>query len=195
LPKTEKRLQEQSEAFQKAITEAVNAEKAKTFNHNQKLEERVHQLQRQLQEKTAHEFGEGAEVNLYDELKRAFPNDQITRVDKGVPGADIIHKVMMNRRECGIIIYDSKNRARWDYRYASKLREDQIAARADHAILSTSVFPKDARQLHVQDRVILVNPARVIAMAQILRKQIVQAHLLRLATTSEPRRRPNYTHS
>jgi hypothetical protein len=162
----EKRLQEQREAYEKAITEAVNAEKANTFNHNQKLEEKVQQLQRQLQEKTAHELGEGAEINLFEELRRAFPGDQIDRVAKGVAGADIIHKVIMNRKECGTVVYDSKNRARWLDSYATKLRQDQLAAKADHAILSTAVFPTGAKQLHEKDGVILENPARVITMAE-----------------------------
>jgi hypothetical protein len=177
----DKRLQEQREALEKAHVEAMNAEKAKSFAHNQKLEERVQQLQRQLQEKPAHELGEGAEIDLFEELRRAFPGDLITRVNKGVAGADIIHKIIMNRKECGTIIYDSKNRAIWQNRYTTKLRQNQISARADYAILSTPVFPGRTKQLHVQDDVICLNPARVIAMVTILRKEIVKSHVLRLS--------------
>jgi hypothetical protein len=169
------------EALEKAHTEAMNAEKAKSFAHNQKLEEKVPQLQRQLQEKPAHELGEGAEIDLFEELRRAFPGDQIHRVAKGVAGADIIHTVVTNRKQCGIIIYDAKNRATWQNRYSTKLRQDQIAAKADHAILSTAVFPAGAKQLHEQEGVILANPARVIALVHILRKEIVQAHVYRLS--------------
>jgi len=177
----DKRLQEQREALESAHKEALNAEKANAFSHNQKLEEKVEQLQRQLQEKTAHELGEGAEINLFEELKRAFPHNQIARVGKGVSGADIIHRIMMNRRACGTIIYDSKNRARWADEYAAKLRRDQLAENAEHAIPCTAAFPKKARQIYVQDGVILLNPARVIAMVSILRGLMVQAQVLRLS--------------
>ena len=175
------RLKEQREALEKASTEAVNVEKAKAFNTQLKLEEKLQEMQRQLQKKTAEELGEGAEVDLFEALKAEFPQDQITRVNKGATGADIIHNVVHNGKVCGCIIYDSKNRNAWRNDYVTKLRQDQLSAKADHAILSTIVFPADARQLHVQDGVILVNPARAIVLAQMLRKHVLQTHALRLS--------------
>lgn len=175
------RLKEQREALEKASTEAVNAEKAKAFNNTLKLEEKLQEMQRQLQKKTAEELGEGAEVDLFEALKSEFPHDQITRVNKGAAGADIIHKVVHNSKVCGCIIYDSKNRNAWRNEYVTKLRQDQLAAKADHAILSTSVFPAGARQLHIQDGVVVVNPARALVLVQMLRKHVLQTHTLRLS--------------
>jgi hypothetical protein len=175
------RLQRQHEDGEKAKAEAVNAERAKSFKERQHLDEKLAELQRQLQQKTANELGEGAEINLVEELKREFPDDQITRVARGVAGADIIHKVIENARICGSIIYDSKNRGQWRKDYAAKLRRDQLAAKADHAILSTASFPPGKRQVHLQDNVIIANPARVVVLAHLLRRQIVQAHVLRLS--------------
>src|SRR6266851_1247680 len=172
----EKLAKEQREALEKAKIEEVNAERAKAFNERLKLEEKLSQMQRQLQQKTAQELGEGAEVDLFEALKAEFPADQITRVDKGVAGADIVHKVMHNGKLCGCIVYDSKNRNQWRFEYVAKLRQDQISEKADHAILSSHVFPKGARQLHLHDGVIIANPARVIALAQVLRKHVIQSH-------------------
>ena len=103
------RVQEVREALEKAKTEAINAERAKAFDEKLKLEAKLQELQRQVQNKTAGELGEGAEVDLFEELKKEFPGDQITRVKKGTAGADIIHKVVHNGRECGSIVYDFKN--------------------------------------------------------------------------------------
>lgn len=175
------RLLEQREALEQAKTEAVNVEKKKAFDDKLKLEGKVQELQRQIQQKTAEELGEGAEVNLYEALKAEFPSDKIDRVEKGTPGADIIHTVINNGIICGIIVYDSKNRNQWRNEYVEKLRQDQLAARADHAVLSTHVFPAGTRQLHVKDSVILVNPARAVVLAQVLRKQVIQCHGLRLS--------------
>jgi hypothetical protein len=47
--------------------------------------------------------------------------------------------------------------------------------------LSSLKFPADARQLHVQDGVIIANPARVLALVQMLRRHTVQVHTLRLS--------------
>ena len=78
-----------------------------------KLEERLQDVQRQLQKRTADEHGEGAELELFEVLKGAFEEDKIRRVQKGTPGADIVHEVMLNGKPCGKIVYDSKNRNKW----------------------------------------------------------------------------------
>ena len=180
-----RRLLEQREALEQDKTAAVNAEKAKAFEVNLKLSETVQQLQRKLENKTADELGEGAEVNLYEELKGAFEGDKIRRVEKGTPGADIVHEVLHNGKLCGQIVYNSKNRSAWRKDYVTKLRQEQLAQRAEHAILSSSVFPSRTRQLAVQDGVIIANPARVVVLAELLRDHIVQCHSLRISNQEQ----------
>jgi Uncharacterized protein conserved in bacteria (DUF2130) len=175
------RVQEVREALEKDKIDALNVEKAKAFEENIKLQGKVQDLQRQLDNKSTEELGEGAEVDLYEALKGEFPEDRISRVCKGAPGADIIHVVIHNGRDCGTIIYDSKNRNAWRSDYVTKLAEDQMAAKAEHAVLSTHKFPAGARQLCVQDGVIIANPGRVVALVQVLRKHIIQGHTLRLS--------------
>jgi hypothetical protein len=89
--------------------------------------------------------------------------------------------VIHNGKECGRIIYDSKNHNAWRYEFVTKLAADQMAAKAEHAILSTRKFPTGTRHLHVQDGVILASPSRVVAVIQIVRQHLVQTHTLRLS--------------
>ncbi len=178
------RLQEQRAQLEKATTDAVNVERAKNFSDNLKLEEKVQQMQRQLQSKTADELGEGAEIDLLEVLKVTFPEDDIRRVGKGRAGADIIQKVKDGGRECGCIVYDSKNRDAWRNAYVTKLRKDQLAIKGDHAILATHVLPAGARQIHLQDGVIVLNPARAVVVAELLRNHIVQMNTLRLSSVA-----------
>lgn len=175
-------LDEQRSALEKAATDSLNAERAKVFEEKTKLESQLQDLTRQLQRKTAEELGEGAEVNLFEALKAEFEGDRIDRVGKGEAGADIIHDVIHNGKVCGRIVYDSKNRNAWRSDYVSKLLKDQVAAQADYAILSCQVFPSGTRQIHIQDNVIIINPARVLAVVELLRKSILQAHTLRLSS-------------
>jgi len=175
------RVQEVREALERDKVEAVNVEKTKAFEENLKLNEKLQQMQRQLEKKTADDLGEGAEIDLYEALKGEFTSDRIERVGKGVAGADIIHVVVHNGQDCGKIVYDSKNRSVWRDEYVAKLAQDQMAAKAEHAILSTHKFPKGCRQLCIQDGVIALNPARVIALIQLLRTHIVRIHTLRLS--------------
>lgn len=175
------RLQEQREALEADKTAAVNAEKSATFEERQKLANKVEELQRALEKKTAEELGEGAEINLFEALKAEFDGDRIVRVTKGQQGADILHTVIHNGQECGTIIYDSKNHNAWRNDFVTKLRSDQLSAQADHAVLSSSKFPAGARQLHIQDGVVIACPARVVALIQLVRAHLVQSHTLRMS--------------
>jgi hypothetical protein len=183
------RLHEQREALEKDKEAAVLAEQAKTFDERQKLQSAMQGLQRQLAKERADVLGEGAELELFEELKATFEGDRIRRVPKGTAGADIIHEVAENGKACGKIIYDSKKRNSWKSEYATKLCEDKVAEGAQHAILSLLKFPAGAKQLEVRDGVILANPARVITVAEILREHIVQTHGLRISNQERDKKK------
>ncbi|MGQ0672065.1 MAG: DUF2130 domain-containing protein [Hyphomicrobium sp.] len=161
---------------------AVQAEQAKSFEANQRFQAKIAELQRQLENRTAQDLGECAEMDLFETLKAEFPGDRISRVDKGVAGADIVHDIQHNGQICGRIVYDAKNRSAWRNEYVSKLRQDQSDASADHAVLASKVFPAGVKELHVQDGVVIVAPARVLVIAGLLRRQTVQTHALRLSS-------------
>ncbi len=175
-------LAQQRKSLENNKTKAVLAERAERFKERQKLDTKVADLQRQLANKTAEELGEGAELDLFEKLKEAFEADRIRRVARGTAGADIVHEVLHNGKVCGKIVYDSKNHKAWRNHHAAKLRADQIAERADHAILSTNKFPAGAQQLHRQDGVIVACPARVVVLAEFLRDFIIQTHELRASS-------------
>jgi len=177
----QERLTEQREALESAKTEAVNAEKAAAYEASLKLSAKVTELQRALEKKTSDELGEGAEIVLHEALKAEFDGDRIERVKHGHPGADIIHTVIHNGKECGTIIYDSKNHGAWRNEFVTKLKTDQMAAKAEHAVLTTSKFPAGGRQLQIVDGVIVANPARIVAIVQMVRQHLIQTHTLRLS--------------
>jgi hypothetical protein len=174
-------LNEQRAVLEKAREDAVNAEKARAFEESQKLSNKVADLQRALENKTAEELGEGAEIDLFEALRKEFPEDNIQRIPKGTAGADILHVVMLSGKKCGTIIYDSKNHNQFRNEHVTKLRADQLAAEAEHAILSTRKFPQGTRQLHLQDGVLLANPARVVLVATIIRQHLRQLHTERVS--------------
>lgn len=145
------------------------------------FEKRVVLLQRQLQEKTANELGDGAEIDLYEELRSRFPSDDIRRVPKGQPGADIHHEVYYKGESCGKIVYDSKNRRDFKDEYATKLRADQTEARAEHAILATCFFPRGEKELCIRNHVIVVNPSRACYVAELLRDGLLDMHVRNLS--------------
>jgi len=175
----ELRVEERATTLKEERDAAVLAERTRAFEEAQALRQKLEDLTRKLEGKSAHELGEGSEIDLFEELRDAFQADRIQRVPKGVNGADVIHEVVHNGRVCGKIIYDAKNRDSWQNGFATKLKADKLAQAADHAILSSNKFPKDKSQIHTQDGVIVANPARVLVIAEILREQIVRMHELR----------------
>ncbi|WP_434722445.1 DUF2130 domain-containing protein [Mesorhizobium sp. RIZ17] len=179
------RLQEQREALERAKTDAVNAEKSSWFDEKLKFSAKIEELQRTVDKKTAEELGEGAEIVLLEALKGEFTGDIFEPVGRGLPGADIIHTVIHNGRECGKIIYDSKNHNAWRNDFVTKLSTDQLAAKAEHAILSTRKFPQGVRHLHVQDGVILASPSRVVALVHIVRQHLVHTHTLKMSNEAK----------
>jgi hypothetical protein len=143
----------------------------------EKWQKEVLDLQHKLQNKTADEIGDGAELNLFEALKAEFETDSISRVKKGQPGPDIRHEIRYNGEICGTIVYDSKNRQGWQLVYATKLRQDQLDAQADHAILATTVFPSGKKELCIESDVIVINPARAVPVVHLLRRALITMHV------------------
>src|SRR5258705_5241010 len=154
--------------------EKDNAEKMKTKDTEhaaamQKLSDQLAALQRKLDGVE----GEGEDVDLLEALKEAFPSDEISSVDKK-DGANIVRTVKHNKKICGKIVYDSRNRKIWQDEFANNLHDDMVNAQAIHAILTTTKFPKGARQIHVVGGVVLVHAVNAIVIAELLREEVVR---------------------
>jgi hypothetical protein len=169
------------EVMEKDKDITLGEERSKKFEEIQALSTKLNELQRALDKKTNEELGEGAEIKLFEALKEEFPDDDIQRITKGSPGADIRHIVMLSGKKCGTIIYDSKNHKSWRWDHVTKLKADQIADKAEHAILSTQKFPEGTRQVHIHEGIVLANPARVVSIAIMIRQHLLQIHTLRLS--------------
>jgi hypothetical protein len=176
-----KEMERQRIILQQAHDADLRKERSESNRENEVLLKKVQDMQRKLEQKTADQLGDGAEVDLYETLKENFPADQITRVPKGQPGPDIRHRVVYKGEACGQIVYDSKNQQQWREAWVTKLRQDQIDAGAEHAVLATIPFPKYRKYFCVESGVILVNPTLVVYITQILRDHIIRMHVAGLS--------------
>ena len=140
------------------------------------LQKKIAEMSRRV--KKGVELGEGGELDLYEELRGAFPEDAIARV-KGRPGV-LLHDVRYKGKSAGRIVLDVTPRAAWQHAFVTKLRQAQTEIAADHALLSTPVFPAGKRELFVETGVIVVAPARVRAMIEVLRKSLIAMHVAKL---------------
>ena len=200
-----KNVQEQTqEQTKKAVADAVTATRETLARDNEKkdlaraaeaarertsLQQKIDALQRQLLNKSANELGDDAEIDLFEALRDAFPDDRITRIKKGEPGADIKHEVMYKGVVAGVILLDSKNRKAWQSSFATKLRKDQVDANAEHAILCTTAFPGGKKEFCLESGVILARPGRICDLVLLIRKQITDAHANGLANEKRAEKR------
>ena len=175
----QKELTEQRSVLTKDKDDALLKLNATFAREREGYQKKLLELNRKVEQK-AGDVGDGAEVDLFEELRAEFPTDNITRVQKGKPGGDILHEVLHKNESCGTIIIDSKNRQAWNASFVKKLRQDQTDAGADHAILSTSVFPSGKKELCVESGVIVVAQARAVVIIDVLRKAMVSMHVAKL---------------
>lgn len=173
----QKELAEQRQVLEKDKTLTLLRQETKFNRRIESVQKKMQLMEKQLQRKPANELGDGAEIDLFEALRESFPGDKIARVAKGQAGADISHEILYKGEPCGKIILDSKNRQRWGWEFVTKLRQDQVEAGAEHSILATTVFPAGKKEMCIESDVIVMAPARIVYVVQILRRAMVTMHV------------------
>src|SRR5215468_5492782 len=144
------------------------------------LRKQVVELQRRLEDQAARK-PEVVDIDVFEQLKAAFPDDRVLRLPRGDAGGDVLHEVKYKGEICGRIVLDSRNRGNWQTSYATRLRTDMVEQKAEHAILSTLHFPRGAAEMCRHDDVLLVHPGRVVELVGVLRQAMVRMHQTRLS--------------
>jgi hypothetical protein len=161
--------------LQKDRDAALARREAEFARERDALQKKIADISRRVK-KGGFELAEGADIDIFEELRGAFPEDQLAR-SKG----NLVHEVRYKGKSAGRLLIDIKPRASWQHAYVTKLREEQSKAGADHAILATPAFPSGRRELFVDSGVIVVAPARVRAIVEVLRKALISMHVAKLS--------------
>ena len=176
--KRRKEIADIRQILQKDRDAALLKKEAEFARERAALEKKISDMSRRVK-KAGGDLGEGAELDLFEELRGAFPDDQISRV-KSQPGI-LLLDVRYKGRSSGKILVDATPRASWQHAFVVKLRQIQTELEADHAILATPAFPSGKRELFIDSGVIVVAPARVRAMVEVLRKALIAMHVAKLS--------------
>ncbi|WP_317898921.1 DUF2130 domain-containing protein [Aurantibacillus circumpalustris] len=115
--------------------------------------------------------GEAQELLLEEMLQDTFPTDEIIEVKKGQRGADCIQVIKTTSGlEIGKIIYESKNTKTFSEGWITKLKEDNLLAKADVLILVTQAMPKESDgRFFIQDGVWICKYVDAKELAIVLR--------------------------
>lgn len=173
----EKKLLEEEEKIKSDTRRKVVEEhELKDLEKEKKLQDalkQIEELKNKIQQGSQQTQGEVLELEIEETLKREFPSDQILEVKKGQRGADVIQKVIdKNGRECGIILWESKN-AQWTDSWIKKLREDQREANASLAVLVSVNLPPDIKTFSYRDQIWITNRQLITPLAIALRFDLV----------------------
>ena len=160
----------------------IEAEYKKKIEDAQKANE---DLRRKLDQGSQQLQGEVLELELEHVLKNSFLHDQIDEVKKGQRGADVLHTVRTNQGvECGKIIWEAKRADNWSEKWVQKLKDDQQEAKADIAVLVTTVMPKGVSDIIVRlGDIWVISPHVIKPVAEMLRSALVEANKLKVVNT------------
>jgi hypothetical protein len=142
-------------------------------DHNEELGRRVEKL-------SAPNRGDFNEEDVFARLVRAFPEDEMTRTHHGQRGADIFQQVRFRTdgglTDAGLIIYECKDTLKWSSSFISQMKAQAKLHGTPYTILVTQVFPEGSKNLAVLDDVVVVDPARCVSIAQIMRRMVIESY-------------------
>ena len=173
---------DQISASETARFSMIEAEYKKKIEDAQKANE---DLRRKLDQGSQQLQGEVLELELEHVLTTSFLHDQIDEVKKGQRGADVLHTVRTAQGiECGKIIWEAKRAENWTEKWLHKLKDDQQEAKADIAVLVTTVMPKGVQEVIVRvGDVWVVSPHVIKPVAEMLRVVLLEANKLKIVNT------------
>jgi hypothetical protein len=168
--------QERKKAEQAAtdrVTEEFRIREAQTKEQIAAMTRKIDELKRRAEQGSQQIQGEALEVELENSLRQSFPIDDFAPVNKGARGADILHTVRTcTGVDCAAIVWETKSARAWSPRWVEKIREDQRDAKADLAVIVTSVMPGGMRDFGQVDDVWVCDFSHAVVLAGALRAQL-----------------------
>lgn len=150
------------------------------------LQSKIDELQRNIEQGSQERQGEALEEELIELLQRKFPFDEFEEVKRGAKGGDIIHKVRNNNgKQCGIILWESKNSKNYSNSWIPKLKKDQQEAKADIAILLTMTLPPEIDNFDFCEDVWISDMYSALNLCLALRHTLIAVEREKLVSTSK----------
>jgi len=205
LRKQQRQLQEEKEAFELEAARKLDEERNKIAEEAGKkaaeenmlkmrekddqlaaMKKQIGELKRKAEVGSQEAQGEALEQELQEYLERTFPYDRFQEVKKGTRGADIL-QIVHNRtgKECGKILWESKNTKEFQKSWIEKLKKDQQEAGVNIAIIMSIVLPKGIDGFGQYDGIWLTDYRSAIGLATALRQGLIEVARQKLITTGQ----------
>lgn len=173
--KIDEERQKMKEEAQSKVSEEFRLQLKARDEKEAQMSRTIDGLKRKLEQGSMQIQGEIQEDDLKVALSTAFTEDSIEDVPQGIRGADLIHTVQTRSGfKAGTMIWESKNTKTWGGDWAKKLKDDQVLAKADIAILVSQVLPDGIKGFGLFEGIWVSDPAHFLPLAHALRHQLIQ---------------------
>lgn len=168
----QKDIEEKAKAKERESFELEKQKLLKQIEDNKKLAE---EMKRKAESGSMQLQGEVQELALENLLKQIYPFDTIEEVPKGIRGADCIQNVVNAlQQKCGSIVYESKRTKSFANDWIDKLKQDQIACKADVAVIVTETMPNDMPRFGERNGVWICGFHEVKSVSFVLREMLLK---------------------
>jgi len=182
---TEERKKISDEASRKAIEEQQLKMREKD-DQLASMKKQIDELKRKAEVGSQEAQGEALEHELQECLERTFAYDRFQEVKKGTRGADILQIVHnTSGKECGKILWESKNTKDFQKSWIEKLKKDQQQANADIAVIMSVALPAVIDSFDMYDGVWVTDYKSLKGLATALRQGLIEVARQKLITTGQ----------
>lgn len=161
------------------VKERSARERAQHTAETARLKTMIDGLSQKLERQTSDQIGEMGEAEVYAALKNTFPTNDIQRVGKAVRGADILHRVIVDGKEIGRIVYECKNVSTWQNEWVAKAKRYRSEYQTPWVIIAARTFPRRQKWFVVERSVPVIDLRLVAKLAEIVRGAVIEIGLLR----------------
>jgi hypothetical protein len=148
-----------------------------------RLQGKLDDLSRKLEKQSGEQHGSEAELDLFTNLRQAFPRDHIQRITRGVKGADILHEIIEGTKVVGRLVYESKNTTTWQQGFIAQAKKYQTQYETPNVIVVSRVFPAKQKGFCIVKGIPVVATQIAIPLATVVREGVVEIAKLRLSST------------
>jgi len=169
-----------------SVKERGAKERAQHTAETARLKMMIDNLSQKLDHQTSEQMGEMGEAEVFAALKGAFPTDDIQRIGKGVRGADILQKVIVNGKEVGRIVYECKNVSTWQNKWVSTAKRYRSEYQTPWVIIAARTFPRRQKWFVVEKSVPVIDLRLTVKLAEIVRGAVTEIGSLRMSHLGRP---------
>ncbi len=189
----QRELEEQSEQLELEVERKISEERKKIAEEASKkaaeenmlkmrekddliksMQGKIEDLKRKAETGSQERQGEALEEQLQEVLQQAFPFDKFEEIKKGARGADILQVVLNSSgKECGSILWESKNTKDFQKGWIEKLKNDQREANANLAVIMSVALPSKIESFGIYEDVWVTDYKSAIGLAMALRQSLI----------------------